>query len=325
MSKRDFLGELARIEQGYLDSVYLLWGGDLYLEDEAINTICQTFCKQSAEKPEKLIYYGGVDSDLEFIDNLFSMGFFARRRIIIYKNIGNLGPNLRSRLFNFIENPGNDTLLIMTADGEIRSSLVDKLRKELRKVKTISTWTPTDPSNFAEFVRHSLQKSKYSIQPTALKLLVELTDDTLSHTIGELEKLLIYIGDRKTIEEADVRQVVGGDKNYDMINFIEAVARRDSADAIKIGLALIQADTLISYFTFQLYDLFSAIWDYEGHGQREKFWRKGDCYKLGIENYKQADFGAIFTHLRNVDLQSKSLKNLSAEDLLIQLLYEIVP
>lgn len=322
MSKSDFLSELARIEQGHLDAVYLLRGGDLYLEDEAINTICQAFGKQESERPEKLIYYGGVDSDLEFIDNLFSMGFFARRRIIIYKNIGNLEPNLRARLFNFIENPGQDTVLIMTADGESHSSLIEQLRKESRKVKMISTWTPKS-SRFDEFIRRHLQKSQYSIRPEALKLLIELTDDALSHTIGELEKLLIYIGERKIIEEDDVRLIVGGDKNYDMINFLEAVAHRDITKAIKIGLALIQADASIPYFTTQLYDLFSGIWDYEGHGQKEKFWKKSNCYELGIKNYKQADFGAIFTCIRNVDLQSKSL-NLNKEDLLIQLLYEII-
>ena len=50
MSKSDFLSELARIEQGHLDAVYLLRGGELYLEDEAINTICQAFGKQESER-----------------------------------------------------------------------------------------------------------------------------------------------------------------------------------------------------------------------------------------------------------------------------------
>lgn len=321
-SRAGFLSELQKIEQGDLNPVYLLWGGDLYLEDQAINSIYQAYSQQEGGGTEKLIFYGEIDKDREFIDSLFSIGFFATRRVIIYKNIGKMESNLRTRLFKFIENPGQNTLLIMTTGGEGKSSLVEQIKKMTKTVKTISTWTP-DPKFFSEFVRRHLNQKNYEITDEALNLLILLTDDSLSHTIAELEKLLIYIDDRKTIEEADVRLLIGGDKEYDMWEFVMAVAERDIRNAVKIGLALIRTNTTIPYFITQLYEFFSSIWDYEGHGQKEQFWKKQKCVKAGLKNYRNADFGMIFAKLRDVDLKSKSV-NLYPEDLLIPLLYDII-
>lgn len=321
-SRPGFLNEIAEIEKGILSPVYLLYGGDLYLEDEAIKAICQSYGQHGSDCPEKQIFYGEIDNGREFIDGLFSMGFFATRKTVVYKNIAKLDQNMRNRLLNFVDNPDPNILLIMTAGGEGKSTLVDKLKKMSKGVKQISTWTPS-PSQFGEFVRRHLDRVNCAIKPDALNLLVDLTDDSLSHTIAELEKLLIYIGDRKAIEEADVRLLVGGDKEYDMQNFIDAVARRNINDSVKIGLALIRANNSIPYFITQLYDLFGGIWDYDGHGQKEKFWKKSNSYKTGNSNYRDADFETIFARLREVDLQSKSL-NLSAEELLIPLLYDII-
>jgi DNA polymerase-3 subunit delta len=321
-SRPGFLNEIAEIEKGNLSPVYLLYGGDLYLEDEAIKTICESYAQGGKGCPENRVYYGEIDSDRDFIDGLFCIGFFAARQIMIYKNIGKLDANWRPRLLKFIANPDRNTLLVMTAGSEGKSTLVDKLKKDTQKVKTISTWTP-DPDRFGDFIRRHLERTDTVIDDDALKLLVSLTDDALSHTIAELEKLLIYIGDSKSIKEADVRLLVGGDKEYDMQNFIDAVARRDLNDSVKIGLALIRANNSIPYFITQLFDLFSAIWDYDGHGRTEKFWKKANCYQAGRNNYRVADFPAIFTRLREADLQSKSL-NLSAEEILVPLLYDII-
>lgn len=322
VSRPGFLAEIAEIEKGNLSPVYLLYGGDLYLEDEAIGAICQSYGRREAGCPEKLFFYGDIDNDREFIDSLFSMGFFASRKIIVYKNIGKLNQSFRSRLLSFIDNPGRDVLLIMTAGSEGKSKLVDKLRDQSKKVKTISTWTP-DPSKFDEFARRHLARQNCSITAEALDLLVSLTDDSLSHTIAEMEKLLIYIGERRTINIEDVRLMVGGGKEYDMQNFIDAVARRKIGLSVGIGLALIQTNNSIPFFITQLYDFFINVWDYDGHGQKERFWKKSANYKLGNANYHGSDFGAIFARLRDVDLQSKSL-NLSAEEMLIPLLYDII-
>jgi len=322
VSRTVFIDEMVKIEQGNLHPVYLLWGGDLYLEDEAINSICQAFSQSATGRPEKMIYYAEIDKDREFVDSLFSIGFFANRRIVIYKNINKLESGLRPRLLNFITNPGLNTLLIMTASGEGKSTLVDKLRDISKNIRVISTWTPR-PDSFSEFVRRHLERINYQITDEALSLLISLTNDALSHTIAELEKLLIYIDDRKTIEEADVRLLVGGDKEYDMGDFILAVAERDIAESVHIGLTLIRTNNSLPYFITQMYDLFSSIWDYEGHGQKEKFWKKQKCIEAGIKKYRGADFGVIFAKLRDVDLKSKSL-NLSQEELLIPLLYDII-
>ncbi len=318
-----YFEELELIEKGEIKLIYFLYGDDLFLQEEAIRSVCQSFIKTGG-LPERKVFYGGEKTDDSFIQSLVSVGMFSSRQIVIYKNINQIPISFRKQLLQYFDNPDTNTLLILTADGQKKSKFIESLKRISR---VISVWTP-QPRSFPSIVLGYLEKKGCEIKPDALDLLVSSTDDTLSHTFSELEKVLVFVGERKSINIDDIRFIVGGSKKYQMSDFIDAIGNGDLYNSINICITLIETGIKAPYFVSSLYNYFVNVWAYpEVHmnASEGKPWMRWKItkYGKGYENYKNSDFGFIIDRLTDVDLKSKSV-NLSTEELMIPLLYEIV-
>jgi len=321
--KEGFLEIIENLKAGHCTPVYLLYGGDTYLEDEAITALSQAF----APDPQRLnrqIFYGEENSGRAFTDALSAVGIFNPHQLLIYKNISKLPSTYRPRLFQYIKNPAPENLLIMTAAAEGKVKIIDTLTNELRDfVVTIPTWTPY-PERFSGFVRRHLQRAGYQITDEALQTLIALTDDSLTHACGELDKLFVYLGERRKIEVGDVRQCVYGYKDYDVSDFIAAVSRRNLPQALLIGMALLKADEKLTTLIVRMYNFFMDVWTYSAGGpSRSQSAARQKQIGEGAANYANSNFSLIFQKLRHTDLQIKSV-SLPEEDLLVPLLYSLM-
>jgi len=318
-----YFEELELIEKGEIKPTYFLYGDDLFLQEEAIKAVCQSFSKTGG-MPDRKIFYAGERTDNSFIQSLGGIGMFSSRQIVIYKNINQISISVRKQLLQYLDNPDVNTLLILAAVGQKKSKFIESLK---RKSRVISVWTP-QLGSFHGIVFRYFEKKGYKLAPDALELLVSSTNDSLSHTFSELEKVLLYIGERKSIDADDIRFIVGGSKKYQMSDFIDAVGNRDLYNSVNICMLLIETGIKAPYFVSSLYNYFVNVWAYpEVHIKYSgvKPWEKWKIlkYRKGYENYKNCDFGFIINRLTDVDLKSKSV-NLSTKELMIPLLYEII-
>lgn len=316
----NILEEIENIKRAPLRPAYLIYGNDEYLEKLVTKTLCQVFRERSGSAVEHHFFYGDNDEDAAFFDQLTTFGMFSNRKIIVYRNIGKLDTQYRDRLIEYLKHLVPEVLLIMIAPADVKAKLVDTLRR-MDNLAVIAVWVPT-PENYPRFVSRLISGQGYEIDPEALNLLATMTNDNLSHTMAEWEKICLYVGDRKKITVQDVQIVVSGTKEYDMNDFIEAIARRDSNEAVRICLALLQADVSVPFFITQLYDLFVNTWAYGKIDLNGVFWRKKKMYEEAAKKFRSADFGAIFRALRKVDLMSKTT-NLK-DELMVPLIYEIL-
>ena len=320
------LDELEKIDKGQLASVYLLYGDDLYLEEEAIGTLIEVFSKISGSAIEKKTFYGTENSADSFIRSLANIDIFASQQIIIYKNITKLSTGYRKQLLRYIDHPEQNILLILSAAGGQKGKFFTSIKKH-PSVETVSIWTPR-PNQFPALIQRKFKKEGYQIDPEALDMLAVSTNDSLSHTFSEIEKIIVYAGDRKNISSDDVRAVVGGEKNYQMSDFIHAVAERDLYQAIHICLALIETGVKSPYFVSSLYSLFVNVWAYKQihQGVNDTYYplqKMREQYGNAYKKYTGSNFGNLFNRLLDVDRKAKST-GLSTEDLMIPLIYQVI-
>jgi DNA polymerase-3 subunit delta len=320
------LDELEKIEKGQLAPVYLLYGDDLYLEEEAIGTLINVFSKDSSSTIEKKSFYGTENSDDPFIQSLVNIGMFASQQIIIYKDIPKLSTNYRKQLLRYIDHPEQNILLILSSTSGQKSTFFTSIRKH-PSVETVSIWTPS-PNQFPALIQRKFKKEGYQIDPKALDMLTVSTNDSLSHAFSEIEKIIVYAGDTHKITPDNIRAVVGGEKNYQMSDFIHAVAERDLYQAIRICLALIETGVKSPYFVSSLYLLFVNVWAYKQihRGVRDTYYplqKIRNQYENASKKYTGNNFGNLFNRLLDVDRKAKST-SLSTEDLMIPLIYQVI-
>jgi len=311
------------IRERRLDPVYLFVGRDTYFAELMIQLLNDAYIKQYGAV-ERLRFYGADTADA-FICELFNVGMFSDRKIIICKNADRLTSAQKKQLLQYVKKPDPQRIVLMTADGDHASQFGKSFETH---IPVINAWTPSI-TQFRTFVTDYLTTRAVTIDQDALEILVTSTNDNLGHTFGELDKILAFIGDRTRITTTDVRQVVGGTKSYTIFDFSEAVAKRDLRTAVYIAKLLLAGGTEMPLFSYALYDLFFHIWAFEKIypperrvSKKESF--EKDRHTTGHHNYAPHEMQAIFSKLLQADLKAKST-TLDSEAILIPLLCAIMP
>ncbi len=319
-TKGTSLDEINQVASSKLQPVYFLWSDDDYLERYAIMRLTAAFDHLQNARVERFHFYGDEDEDSAFFDCLMTTGMFSPSKIILYRDVNKLESRYRKQLLAYLNHPSSQNLLVLTAPYEGRSKFLDEL-SSTKGVTTLRIWKPY-PNQYKQVFRQLIADQGYQISPEALDLLISLTNDSLAHTMAEWEKILLYIGDRQQVNIQDVQVVVTRTKEYNIFDLMNAIARRDAEEAVKISLTLIQSDVSIPYIITQLYDLFANAWA-RNYLDLERLPKpKKELLTTIAANFNASRYGATFRALRQADLAFKST-NLK-EELMVPLIYTII-
>jgi DNA polymerase-3 subunit delta len=156
---------------------------------------------------------------------------FAERQVVLLKE----GQQMKdiAKLEGYIERPLSSTIFVVSykdkkVDG--RSKLA-KLLKE--KGEMLSTKKLYD-NQLPEWTNDLVQSKGYTLTQKALLLLVDHIGNDLSRIDNEIDKLVINLGNRKSISEDDVEKYVGVSKEYNPFELQSALVKKDLVKAIRI-------------------------------------------------------------------------------------------
>ena len=312
----DYFKELEKIQKRRIENVYLLQGNDLFMKQEFVRSL---FNADSGS--EKKVYHGNQNEDVEFLDNLMSFGLFASKKIMVYYDIDKFTTKYKNKVLKYLEKPEKTTTMVLiTEKGNL------KFVKDIAKLaKNMKVWTPF-PNQYVDFVNRQIQRMGMDATGEAINLLASITNDSLSHTFAEFEKVLINTGTGRKITAEDIKKVVGGEKKYSMRDFIDAIGNKNFYKAIEICEALVQMGTSTPFFIISLYSFFNDMYICLVEDVNILFsynWQKKKQISSSIGNYRKASFEKIFDHLNVTDLKGKST-GLSTLELIVPLIYEII-
>lgn len=91
----------------------------------------------------------------------------------------------------------------------------------------------TDPKDVMEQVRKVARERGKHLSPSTATLLTEMTGGSLTLALGELEKLVLYVGDAENVQDSDVRMVVTPEQEYNVYQLVDAIVAGDSGGALK--------------------------------------------------------------------------------------------
>jgi DNA polymerase-3 subunit delta len=91
----------------------------------------------------------------------------------------------------------------------------------------------------AALVTRTVKEAGRTIEPVAARLLAQRAGTDIVTLRGDLERLLLYVGERKTIGARDVQEIASGETLQDQWALAEAIVQRDVRKALRqLGLAL---------------------------------------------------------------------------------------
>lgn len=242
---------LAELKKGKARPVYLLYGGEPFLEEALFREIKAATVDEATADFNFHVFGPSSDQIPQALAIAQTQPFFAERRLVVVKDCplfmaarkkadeaeeadeeakGGAGDE---QLIAYLKSPVASTCLLFICSENVDS------RKKVTKA-LIGTggaveckrFDPKDAIPWAEARSTSIYGKR--LNDSAARLLVEKLGPDLRLIDNELQKLALYAGDAKAITVADVDKLVGGMAETEIFRLTEAVMLKDRAKAVEL-------------------------------------------------------------------------------------------
>jgi DNA polymerase III subunit delta len=189
-----------------LKPVYVIFGDDVYLRREAARGIIDLALGDQADEMAVSRFDGKTSTLADVLDELRTLSFFARRRVVIVEEADPFITKYRAELETYVQAPAKSGVLVL---------LVKSFPSNTRLAKLVDAGgLALDCSNPGEkdlvpwLIQLAETKHGTELEQGAARLLVELVGAEVGILAAEVEKLSVYAAETGRIERDDVSRMV---------------------------------------------------------------------------------------------------------------------
>lgn len=228
------------------DNIVVVYGEVPELVEKQSSDIINDFLQ--AEKDDfNYIKFNLYETEISpIIEESLTLPFFSEKKAILVKNAYVFTGEKASKEINhnieqlteFIAKYDGDNLIIF----EVYQSKLDerkKLTKTLKKHAKLKKVEQMSEEEIKNWVQNKLHENFKDIKKDALDLFIELTGINFNIISQELEKLILFLGDRSTINKQDVNQIINRSLEQNVFLLTEYIQKGKKEKAIQLVKDLI--------------------------------------------------------------------------------------
>jgi len=241
---------VADVKEGKLSPGYVFIGDEAFFRKRCRDAILQHLVP--ADVRELSVYDMDLgEADLQqVLDQARTPSLMAPFQVFFVRGIKNLyGRGKHDDEFGAIEdyfkNPNPDALLIFVADhisipaDARRMDLTDKeryqrIRETLGEYCTMLEFARVDESDAVKWATETAAAEGVKLDSDAARELVDSLGGDMMMVASELEKLVLFAGDKKRITLGDVETLVLAAKQRSFYELTDAISSRDRARALGV-------------------------------------------------------------------------------------------
>lgn len=228
--------------KNHLDSnkiypVYLLTGGELFLQKTALKLIKQKFvASKDAEDFNCNIFYAGEHNSHDVLESLEVLPVLAEHRLVVCHDIHLFKEKDWSLLLSAIRKPSTGVIFVLVAPELDKRKKISKTLLEL--THTVYCRQPK-PSEIMHWVKWLVSSHQMNLSEKALDLLIRLSGPGLMNINNELKKLKSFYSSSEVNEE-DIVKVVARVRPENVFAFTEAIGRQDLSKSFHFLVYLLE-------------------------------------------------------------------------------------
>ncbi|MGD0572094.1 MAG: DNA polymerase III subunit delta [Sedimentisphaerales bacterium] len=206
-----------------------------------------------------------VDADKaiigEIFDELRTLPFLTKRRIVALRNADKFISANREALERYFESPSPTGILVMTVSSWSKTT---RLAKKLPDIGTLVEIKPPKSEEFpSRIINYARDAHNKTLDYRTAGLLIELAGDNLTRLYTEIDKLATYAANEKAITITHVESLIGRNREFDAFEVIESCLQRKTGPAIERLRKMFAEDksaeyTTIGAFAYHIRRLFTA-------------------------------------------------------------------
>jgi len=328
------------IMTGQFAPVYLFQGEEEYFIDQLTDLLIEKVVPETERDFNQTIFYGADASAAAVINACRRFPMMTDRQLVVLKEAQNMKDREIEELAIYVEKPLASTVLVIgykhgKLDGRKKLSATTSKKGVVFESKKLYD------NNIPAFINSYLKSRQTSIEDKGAQMLTDCLGANISKLVNEIEKLIIGLPENnRRITTTMIEQNIGISKEFNNLELISAIARRD----------VLKANRIIRYFEQNpkdnpptvtlsaLFNFFAGLMmlHYEKNKTPEAIMQ---CFGIrspydprirerseAVKIYKPLKTMQIISLIRDCDARTKGFGNssLTGEMLMKELVYKIM-
>jgi DNA polymerase-3 subunit delta len=250
---------LQSVKSNRFAPIYLFHGEEDFLIDEGIQLIVENTLDEGSKGFNLDVVYGSKVDAKDVVGHASSFPMMGKKRVVVVKEFEKLaGTDTEKEIIAaYINKPLDSTiLLLISLEPDFRKKPFTDLKKRAELVECKPLYDNQVPTWVADRIRHQGREATAE----ACRLIQAYVGNSLRSLQNELDKLYVFMGDRKKISLEDIAAVVGATKGFTIFELQNAIGRKDPKDAIKILERMLEAGQSPQMIIVMLTRFFTQLW-----------------------------------------------------------------
>ena len=226
------LPEIRKIKQADdLPAVVLIAGSEEFLIEQTMHRLIEIGVPEDMRAFNLNVFYAPDATAKHVLEIARAYPMMADKRVVVVKDIQKMPAGDLKALAEYVKSPSVSTCLVFIARGK------ESRQKAYTDIKSRSRYIQCKPlyeNKVVDWIIRELKERGYRIEPGAANLLAMQVGTGLQNLHNEIEKLLLYLGDKKEISSADVAHIAGFRKEYSIFALQNALGEKRLKSALHI-------------------------------------------------------------------------------------------
>ncbi len=239
------------VRAGDFKPIYYLMGEEAYYIDRIADYIVEQALTEDERDFNLTILYGSQTTGEDVINAAKRYPMMAERQVVIVREAQSL-PHKEMLAF-YAQKPMLTTVLVLCH----KNGTIDRrtnMAKEIQKAGIVFESNKLYDRELPGFASSYVRRRGAEIAPDACQILCEHVGSDLNRIAGELDKLIVAVGEGKRIDTQAIQDHIGISKEYNSFELVAALSVKD----------VMKANRIVKYFdnnpkNFALQPTLSAI------------------------------------------------------------------
>lgn len=211
------------------------------LVEKKRNEIVESYLNEKKDDFNYIKYNLYDTSFNQIIEEALTMPFISEKKAIVVKNAfiftgekvsKDIQPN-NEQVNEFLEKYDGENFIIF----EVYQNKLDerkKITKTLKKTSKLAKVEQMSEQEIKNWIKNKLHENFKDIKQDALDLFIELTGINFNIVSQELEKIILFLGERTTINKKDVEEIINRSLEQNVFLLTEYIQKGEKYKAIQL-------------------------------------------------------------------------------------------
>lgn len=213
--------------------VYFFCGNETLLIEEEVGRIKDTILNTGFSDLNYHAFNPKETEASEIVSVAMTMPAVSKKRLVLIKGAATLRLDQQQVLVDYIKDPSPSTCMVILAER----GKVDKRSLLYREADKRGYVRIFNRLSFAQLTNLAIKEARDAgkeITKEAIEKLLLLTGNNLRSMRGELQKTILFVGNKTVIELGDVEEGVADVRENSMFDLADAIGQKDERRAICI-------------------------------------------------------------------------------------------